>query len=74
MSVRKLIDEALVTYIRREICDNIVILCAEMKTFAEILEKFPVERLQLLKTEIIKVHNQIFGMMEGVKESFLQLV
>jgi hypothetical protein len=69
-----LIDEALVTYIRREMCDNIVILCTEMKTFAETLEKFPVEKLQLLKTEIIKVHNQIFGMMEEMKESFLQLV
>ena len=74
MSVRKLIDEALVTYIRREMCDNIVMLCTEMRTFAEILEKFPAEKLQLLKTEIIRVHNQIFGMMEEVKESFLQLV
>lgn len=74
MSVRKLIDEALVTYIRREMCDNIVMLCTEMKTFAEILEKFPIERLQLLKKEVIKVHNQVFGMMEEVKESFLQLV
>jgi hypothetical protein len=45
-----------------------------MKIFAETLEKFPVEKLQLLKTEIIKVHNQVFGMMEEVKESFLQLV
>ena len=72
MSVRKLIDEALVTYIRREMCDNIVMLCTEMKTFAENLEKFPVEKLQLLKPEIIKVHNQVFGMMEEVKESFLQ--
>jgi len=74
MSVRKLIDKALVTYIRREMCDNIVMLCIEMKTFAEILEKYPAERLQLLKTEVIKVHNQVFGMMEEVKESFLQLV
>ena len=74
MSVRKLIDEALVTYIRREMCDNMVMLCTEMRTFAEILEKFPVERLQLLKTEVIKIHNQVFGMMEEVKESFLQLV
>ena len=74
MSVRKLIDEALVTYIRREMCDNIVMLCTEMKTFAENLEKFPVEKLLLLKTEVIKVHNQVFGMMEEVKESFLQLV
>ena len=74
MSVRKLIDEALVTYIRREMCDNIVMLCTEMRTFAENLEKFPVKKLLLLKTEIIRVHNQIFGMMEEVKESFLQLV
>jgi hypothetical protein len=74
MSIRRLIDEALVTYIRREMCDNIVMLCTEMKTFAETLEKFPVEKLQLLKAEIIKVHNQVFGMMEEVKESFLQLV
>jgi hypothetical protein len=74
MSARRLIDEALVTYIRREMCDNIVMLCTEMKTFAETLEKFPVEKLQLLKTETIKVHNQVFGMMEEVKESFLQLV
>jgi hypothetical protein len=74
MSVKNLIDEALVTYVRREMCDNIVMLCTEMNTFAETLEKFPVEKLQLLKTEIIKVHNQIFGMMEEVKESFLQLV
>ena len=55
-------------------CDNIVMLCTEMNTFAETLEKFPVERLQLLKTEVIKIHNQVFGMMEEVKESFLQLV
>jgi hypothetical protein len=74
MSVKRLIDEALVTYIRREMCDNIVTLCIEMKTFAEILEKFPVEKLQLLKAEVIKVHNQVFGMMEEMKESFLQLV
>ena len=74
MSVKNLIDEALVTYVRREMCDNIVVLCTEMNTFAETLEKFPVEKLQLLKTKIIKVHNQIFGMMEEVKESFLQLV
>ena len=74
MSVKSLIDEALVTYTRREMCDSIVALCTEMKTFAETLEKFPVEKLQLLKTEIIKVHNQVFGMMEEVKESFLQLV
>ena len=74
MSVKSLIDEALVTYTRREMCDSIVILCTEMKIFAETLEKFPVEKLQLLKTEIIKVHNHVFGMMEEVKESFLQSV
>ncbi len=74
MSVKNLIDEALVTYVRREMCDNIVMLCIEMNTFAETLEKFPVEKLQPLKTEIIKVHNQVFGMMEKVKESFLPLV
>jgi len=49
-------------------------LCSEMNTFAETLEKFPAEKLQLLKTEVIEVHNQVFGMMEEVKESFLQLV
>lgn len=74
MSIKNLIDEALVTYVRREMCDNIVMLCSEMNTFAETLEKFPAEKLQLLKTEVIEVHNQVFGMMEEVKESFLQLV
>ncbi len=74
MSVRKLIDEALVTYVRREMCDSIVTLCTEMKTFADYLEKFPIEKLQLLKVEITKMYNHIFDMMEEMKISFLQLV
>jgi hypothetical protein len=66
------VNETMATFIKGTMCELVALVCAQARKIIRQLEKFPLEKIQLVKEETEKAQDEIIDMVTEIQVSFLE--